>query len=155
MNESLPEAITYAKKYIEDLLSFFGLNTDVHATSQDDEVIELDVATSYLNGFLIGRAGETVRALQYMIGAALKSQNFKYTRVNVDIAGYKQQQAERLLARAQSWFDEVKKSGHAKELVPMDPAARRVIHQAAGEQGLATESVGQGRDRHIVLKPLV
>jgi predicted RNA-binding protein Jag len=73
MNESMEEAILYAKKYIEDLLSFFGLNTDVYATTEDDEVIELDIPSTHLNGFLIGQRGDTMRALQYTISNALKS----------------------------------------------------------------------------------
>ena len=54
MNDSMEEAVIYAKKYLEDLLSFFGLNIDVHATS-DDEVIQLSVPSTHLNGFLIGQ----------------------------------------------------------------------------------------------------
>lgn len=56
-NESLEEAIQYAKKYTEDIISFFGLNTDVYATSNDHEVIELHVPSTRLNGFLIGQRG--------------------------------------------------------------------------------------------------
>src|SRR5919108_819939 len=99
--EDIEEAILYAKKYLEDLLSFFGLNTDVYATTEDHEVIELNVPSSHLNGFLIGQRGETMRSLQYLISAALKSQNFAHTRVNVDVADYKKSRAERLLSRAE------------------------------------------------------
>jgi len=74
-------------------------------------------------------------------------------RVNVDIADYKKNQAERLLGRAEEWFREVRDSGNAKELSPMSPAERRVIHKAADDYGLETESVGEGRERHVVLKP--
>ena len=154
MNEELEAAILYAKKYLEDLLSFFGLNTDVHATSEDEEVIELDIPSTHLNGFLIGNRGETVRALQFIIGTALKSQGHKYTRVNVDVADYKKHKAERLLAQYESTFKQVKESGEIKHLDPMNPAERRVIHQAAVDYGLSSESEGEGRDRHIVLKPI-
>jgi spoIIIJ-associated protein len=153
MNESMEEAILYAKKYIEDLLSFFGLNTDVYATTEDDEVIELDIPSTHLNGFLIGQRGDTLRALQYTIGSALKNQGYSHTRVNVDVAGYKKQHAERVAKQAEEWFDEVKKSGKPKDLAPMSPADRRVVHKAAEDYGLSTESVGEGRDRHIVIKP--
>src|SRR3954465_2957258 len=88
-NESMEEAILYAKKYLEDLLSFFGLNTDVYATTEDNEVIELDIPSTHLNGFLIGQRGDTLRSLQFIISTALKNQNFVHTRVNVDVAGYK------------------------------------------------------------------
>lgn len=153
LNEDIEEAIRYAKKYIEDLLSFFGLNTDVYATTEDHEVIELDVPSTHLNGFLIGSRGDTLRSLQQIIGSALKQQNFSHTRVNIDIAGYKKQRADRLAKQAEAWFKEVKSSGQPKELEPMSPADRRIIHKVASDWGIETESVGEGRDRHIVLKP--
>ena len=148
----MEEAIQYAKKYLEDVLSFFGLNTEVHATA-DDDVIQLSVPSSSLNGFLIGQHGDTVRSLQFIVSNALKNQNHEYTRVNVDVADYKKQRADRLGEKAEVWFKKVQDSGEAMELQPMNAADRRVIHQLAGDFGLTTESVGEGRDRHIVLKP--
>src|SRR5438132_12374998 len=135
MNESMEEAILYAKKYIEDLLSFFGLNTDVYATTEDNEVIELDIPSTHLNGFLIGQRGDTLRALQYTVSTALKNQNFAHTRVNVDVAGYKKQHAERVAKQAEEWFDDVKHSGKPKDLAPMSAADRRVVHKAAEDYG--------------------
>lgn len=152
MNESMEEAILYAKKYIEDLLSFFGLNTDVYATS-DDEVIQLNVPSTHLNGFLIGHNGENMRSLQYLTSTALKNNNFAHTRVNVDIADYKKQRADRLRETAEDWMKKVRDSKEPMELKPMNAADRRVVHKLASEYGLHTESVGEGRDRHIVLKP--
>lgn len=152
-SDSIEESIQYAKKYLEDLLSFFGLNTEVYATNSEDEVIELQVPSSHLNGFLIGQRGDTMRALQFMTSSALKSNGHLMTRVNVDIAEYKQQRAERLRQKAEEWVNEVKDSGKEKELRPMNSADRRVIHKLATDHGLQTESVGEGKDRHIVLKP--
>lgn len=154
-NDSMEEAILFAKKYLEDLLSFFGLNTDVYATTHDDEVIELNIPSTHLNGFLIGARGETMRAFQFMVSTALRAKGFTKNRVNVDVADYKKHRAERLADRAKEWFEEVKTSGQAKELAPMSAADRRIIHQAATDYGLSTESVGEGRERHIVLKPTV
>src|SRR3982750_4689889 len=147
MNDSMEEAILFAKKYLEDLLSFFGLNTDVYATTEDKEVIELNVPSTHLNGFLIGQHGDTARALQYIISSALKSQNFVHTRVNVDVADYKKHRAERLAKQAEDWFKEVQQSGSPKDLAPMNAADRRVVHKAASDFGLNTESIGEGRDR--------
>lgn len=151
LNDSLEEAIVYAKKYLEDLLSFFGLNTDVHATS-DDEVIQLNVPSTHMNGFLIGQRGENMRSLQYLTSTALKNNNFANTRVNVDIAEYKKQRADRLRERAEEWVKKVRDSGEPMDLKPMNAADRRVVHQLAAEYGLTSESEGFGRDRHIVLK---
>lgn len=149
----MEESLRYAKKYLEDLLSFFGLNTDVYATSEDDEVIELNIPSTHLNGFLIGQRGETMRALQYLVSSALHSQNFPITRVNVDVAEYKKQRADRLAKTAEEWVKKVQESSEPYELKPMNAADRRVVHKVASEAGLASESVGEGRDRHIVLKP--
>jgi spoIIIJ-associated protein len=146
------ESITYAKKYLEDMLSFFGLNTDVHATHEGD-VIQLNVPSTAMNGFLIGNRGDTMRSLQFLTSSALKNNAFEFWRVNVDIAGYKQQRADRLAETAKAWVDKVKSSGKSMDLKPMNAADRRVIHKLADEFGLTTESVGEGRDRHVVLKP--
>lgn len=148
----MEESIRYAQKYLEDLLSFFGLNTTVKASNSEDEVIELQVPSTHLNGFLIGQRGETMHALQFLVGSALKSNGYEVTRVNVDVAEYKLQRASRLSEKALDWVNSVKESGEDMPLQPMNAADRRVIHKLAGEHGLETESVGEGRERHIVLK---
>src|SRR5664279_1849996 len=148
MNDSMEEAILYAKKYLEDLLSFFGLNTDVHATS-DDEVIQLNVPSTHMNGFLIGQHGENMRSLQYLTSTALKSNDYEHNRVNVDIADYKKQRADRLRDRAEEWVKQVRDSGESMDLEPMNAADRRVVHQLAAEYGLTSESAGEFHDRHI------
>lgn len=151
--KGVEESIQYAKRYIEDLLSFFGLNIDVYATNSDDEVIELHIPSTHLNGFLIGQRGETMRALQFMIMTALRNQGYVMTRVNVDIADYKKNRADRLVEQAQEWMENVKTSGEPMHLRPMNAADRRVIHKAAGDAGLSTQSEGDGQDRHIVIHP--
>lgn len=152
-NKGIEEAIQYAKKYLEDLLSFFGLNTDIYATTEDNEVIELNVPSTHLNGFLIGQRGDTMRSLQFMVSTALKNNNYQVTRVNVDVADYKKARADRLIDHAGQWVKQVKDTGKPLDLVPMNAADRRTIHKLASDEGLLTESVGEGRDRHIVLKP--
>lgn len=153
LNTNVEEAIQFAKKYLEDLLSFFGLNTDVYATTEDQEVIELHVPSTHLNGFLIGQHGDTMRALQYMVSSALKNSNYATTRVNVDVAEYKKQRADRLSTVAAEWVAKVKETGEPMHLKPMNAADRRVVHKLANDEGLITESEGEGRDRHVVLKP--
>jgi spoIIIJ-associated protein len=149
----MEESIQYAKQYLENILSFFGLNTDIYATTEDNEVIELHVPSTHLNGFLIGQRGDTMRALQFMVMNALRNQGYEYSRVNVDIADYKKNRADRLIETAADWVAAVKESGKPMDLQPMNAADRRIIHKLADEEGLTTESIGEGRDRHIVLKP--
>jgi spoIIIJ-associated protein len=145
-------SIAFAKKFTEDILSFFGLNIAVTATSSDDEVIELSIPSSSLNGFLIGQRGENMRSLQFLVGTALKNNDYEVTRVNLDVADYKKQRADRLSEKAEAWMKQVQESGEAMDLRPMNAADRRIIHKLAAEYGLSSESVGDGRERHIVLK---
>lgn len=151
--KGIEESILYAKKYLEDILSFFGLNTDIYATTEDNEVIELHVPSTHLNGFLIGQRGDTMRALQFLVSNALRSNGFECSRVNVDIADYKKARANQLAERAEDWIKKVKDSGEPFQLNPMNSADRRIVHKVAGDAGLETESVGFGRDRHIIIKP--
>lgn len=152
-DKGMEAAIQYAKKYLEDILSFFGLNTDIYATTEDNEVIELSVPSTHLNGFLIGQRGDTMRSLQYVVSNALKNQGFENTRVNVDVADYKKSRADRLAKQAEEWVKIVKESGEPLHLKPMNAADRRTVHKVASDEGLQTESEGEGRDRHVVLKP--
>lgn len=147
----MEESIQFAKKYLEDLLSFFGLNTDVYATVEED-VISLEVPSTHLNGFLIGQHGENMRALQSLVSTALKNQGYEYCRVNIDVADYKKQRAERLSSKAVEWVKRVRDTGTPMELKPMNAVDRRTVHKLAQEYGLISESVGEGRDRHVVLK---
>jgi len=148
----MEESIQFAKKYLEDILSFFGLNTDIYA-STDEEIIELHVPSTHLNGFLIGQRGETMRALQYLVSSALRNSGHEMSKVNVDVADYKKSKAERLASQAQEWLEEVKKNKEPMQLRPMNAVDRRIIHKLADEAGLSTESLGEGRDRHVVIKP--
>lgn len=152
MNNDVEAAIQYAKKYLEDLLSFYGLNTDVYATTEDNEVIELNIPSTHLNGFLIGQRGETMRSMQFLVSSALKNQNYALCRVNVDVAEYKKQRADRLAETVEEWVRKVKETGQPFEVKPMNAADRRTVHRVASQAGLASDSVGEGRDRHIVLK---
>lgn len=144
-------AISYAKKYTEDILSFFGLNTDVHV-SCDDEVIELHVPSTHLNGFLIGQHGDTLRSFQQLISTTLKNKDAEIHRVNLDIADYKRQRYDRLEEQVVMWVKKVRETKEPMHLQPMNAAERRVVHQAVSDYSdISTLSEGEGRDRHIVL----
>lgn len=148
----MEESLQFSKKFLEDLLSFFGLNTDVYATLSEDNDIELHVPSTHLNGFLIGQHGDTIRALQLVTSTALRNSEHEYARIHIDIADYKKQRADRTASRAEEWAAKVKESGEDMKLRPMSAADRRVVHKVAADAGLTTESIGEGRERHIIIK---
>ncbi len=148
------ESISFAKKFLEDVLSFFGLNTDVTVRCEED-VIELHVPSTYLNGFLIGQRGDTLRSMQYLLSMALKNKNAELVRVNIDVASYKQHRADRLAEQAREWCEKVMQSGEPLSLRPMNPADRRVAHRVVGEYGqLESHSEGEGQERHLIISKI-
>lgn len=148
------ESISFAKKYTEDLLSFFGLNVNVYATAEED-VIELSAPASYLSNILIGRNGENLRSLQTLIRSTLIQKEAELTRVNLDIADYKKRHNEQLEREAEKWAKQVLATGEEMPLKPMNPADRRVVHRILSDYSqLSTASEGAGCDRHIVIKKI-
>ena len=85
-------SLAYAKKYLEDLLSFFEVNVDVDAHVEGD-VIELNIPSTEHNSILIGRGAETLRSMQYAVSTILRNKDAALVRVNIDIADYKKQRA--------------------------------------------------------------
>ena len=148
------ESIMYAKKYAEDLMSFFGLNVDVYATAEED-VIELSVPSSYLSNLLIGNRGDTLRSIQTLIRVTLIQQKALLYRVNLDIADYKKRHNEQLADKAEKWAKSVMTTGEPMPLKPMNPAERRVVHKVLGDYTqLSTESEGKGAERHVVIRKI-
>jgi spoIIIJ-associated protein len=144
------QSIQFAQKYLEDLLSFFGANLTVHSTC-DEDVIELSVPSSELNSLLIGRNAETLRSLQYIVSTVLRNQEAGLTRVNIDIADYKKQRAERVAEQAHIWIAEVRRTGDSY-IASLNAADRRIVHHVASEYSdIMTFSEGEGRDRKITI----
>ena len=141
------QAIEDARKFLEDILSFFGLNAVVSATS------ELDVPSTDFNGFLIGQHGETLRALQAMVSTMLKNKESSLYRVNIDIADYKKQRANHLLEQLATWVEKLREQKIPYALQPMNGADRRTIHRGLDRYAdVKSHSEGEFRDRHIVLE---
>jgi spoIIIJ-associated protein len=137
------ESTEFAKTYLSDLLSFYGINVQVTA-STDDDVIELDVPSTELNSLLIGRNAETLRSLQYLVSTVLRNKD-------ADIADYKKQRAERVAKEARTWIEAVRKTGNS-HVANLNPADRRIVHQVATEYSdIRTFSEGEGVERSITI----
>ena len=145
------ESIRFAAKYLEDLLSFFGINVAVYSTI-DDEVIQLSVPSTSLNSLLIGKNADNLRALQHVVQAALIANEAEVTRVNVDVADYKRQRADRISDKAEGWIKKVRETGEPMT-INLNAADRRVVHKLAEDYSdIATHSEGEGRERKLIIE---
>lgn len=144
------QSVEFAKSYVEDILSFFGVNVSVEVFTESD-IIRINVPATDESSILIGRGAETLSSLQHLVISALRSKDAAITRVNLDIAGYKQQRAEQLAEKARGWIEEVRTTGESR-VMRLSPADRRIVHQVATEYSdIRTFSEGEGRDRRIVI----
>ena len=144
------ESIKFAEKYLADLLSFFGINADI-TVEYSDEIIELSVPSTNDNSILIGRNAETLRSIQYLLSTTLRNRGAVITRVNVDIADYKRQHADKIAKQAREWIEEVLRTGDSY-VANLNAADRRVVHHVADEYpNIKTFSEGEGRDRRIII----
>ena len=147
------ESIRFATKYVEDLLSFFGINVAVYSTIEDD-VIQLYVPSTSMNSLLIGKNANNLRALQYVVSMTLVARNAEVTRVNIDVADYKRQRADKIEHQAEQWIRQVRATGKER-ILDLNAADRRVVHRFASDYSdIETFSTGEGRERrlHIVKK---
>ena len=142
-----------AETFLVNLL----LNIDPAYAVEVEEVTEDEIFVEIYGGDpgkIIGRAGRTLAALEYLTNAVVNRDESAGVRVNVDVGGYKRRRDARLRETAFNAAARVRKGGHAVELDPMSAAERRIVHMAlADEPDVFTESSGEGPDRRVVVKP--
>lgn len=144
------ESVEFARKLVEDIVSFFGENIAVEAHAEG-EIISLAVESSDLNSILIGRGAETLRSLQYIVSMALHSQGAALTHAVVDVANYKKQREDKIAEKARGWIEEVRRTGDS-HVACINAADRRIVHRVAAEYSdIRTYSEGEGRERHIII----
>lgn len=138
---------------LDNLLGLLLLEGSYEIEENEDSVnVLIETADA---GRVIGARGESLEGLQLLVNQMMskrvKEEGFK--RVILDVAGWRKQKEEELKKMAQDWGNQVLESGKDLELEPMSAWQRRVVHMVVGEMaGLETESVGEGRDRHVVIK---
>lgn len=138
---------------LDNILGLLLLEGSYEIDEKDDSfLVSIDTKDA---GRLIGVRGESLDGLQLIVNQMMskgrKGEEFK--RVILDVSGWRKQKEEELIARSKEWGKEVLETGKEMELEPQSAWQRRVVHTVIGEiKGLTTESVGEGRDRHIVIK---
>src|SRR5664279_4027079 len=128
----MTETTLIAKQRLEEIVSFFGANVDVTA-DQTDDGIELDIGSTPVSPRLIGHHGETLRAIEYLLGQMIKRIDPEAPRILVDVAGYKDARRTSLTELATHIAKRVVDTGTEEELKPMNPAERRIVHMALRE----------------------
>lgn len=151
-----------AKDLTTGLLERMGIAADVVAIDnpstvqlgpEDPPTIFIDVLGHDL-GMLIGRRGEHLSQLQYLVNTLVNQQLDEWTRVILDVEGYRSRREESLVGLAERVARQVSRSGKPIVLEPMPPNERRIIHLTLrSHPDVSTSSSGEGMQRRITVEP--
>ena len=154
--EKRTELVTIVNRVLEDLFSKMGVTVVVNLKNACHEdiggpVFDVDGEDS---GLLIGRRGETLRALQFMVRLIVSRELGEKAPMLLDVSGYQERRYKSLSDLAHRVADRVVSAGRSISLEPMPPNERRAIHVAlADRSGVNTNSVGEGEGRQVVVEP--
>jgi spoIIIJ-associated protein len=149
-----------AQEILEGLLTGMLIVADVEirpmpeATAQDGFVAMLDVVGAEDVGILIGRRGDTLGALQFLVTLMLSRKVGKWSKVLVDVEGYRVRREASLRTLATRIAQRVETTKQPMALEAMPPNERRIVHLALQDNAaVTTSSTGEGDDRHIIISP--
>jgi len=144
-----------AKAVLEGILSHLTVGCDVEVRPGDEAgAFVLDVRGDS-GGLVIGRRGQTLDALEYLVNRIVaRSEDSSTSRLVVDVEGYRERRREYLNELARRLAEKAKQTGRSVTLNPMSPRDRRVVHVALqDDSSVATRSQGQGYYRKMLILP--
>ncbi|MEW6183275.1 MAG: RNA-binding cell elongation regulator Jag/EloR [Bacillota bacterium] len=137
---------------LKQVIDAMELEGDV-TYQEDDGCVNIEINGEKL-GVLIGRRGETLNALQYLVSLSINRGDEDKKRVQIDVGGYRKKREETLQELAHKLAEKAKRRGRNVVLEPMNPQERRVIHMALKErEDIYTFSEGEEPYRKIVISP--
>lgn len=146
------DVIEFAQKYISNIIhEGLGLDVSLKAFYRNG-LIKILIETDH-NSLLIGRNGQTLQALNELVKLAISSKFKRKFRILLDIGDYKDKKYNRVIAVAKRAASQVLKTHLDIKLEAMTPDERKKVHTAlASWKNIKTESIGDGKDRAIVVK---
>lgn len=138
--------------FLRELFATLKLEAEIESDSRAAEKALFFRVRGENLGALIGKRGQTLDALQYLLGHVVNRQQDAFLRVKLDIGSYREKQENKLRGFARNAARRVKQSGKSLALDPMTPNERRIIHAALQrDRYVTTHSEGEGERRHVVI----
>ena len=143
-----------SKKFLTDVFAAMGIGVEIAAVSDESQrTLEVDLSGDEM-GVLIGKRGQTLDSLQYLISLVVNKGTNEYIRVKVDTENYRQRRKETLENLAKNIAYKVKRTRRPVSLEPMNPYERRIIHSALqNDRYVTTHSEGDEPFRRVVVTP--
>lgn len=137
------------------LLTLMGTGAKATVSKdQETSVYKLDIESKEEAGLLIGKRGETLNSFQHLVSLIVKQKLGEWVRIVADIGDWRGKQEDYLRDLAIATSERVKQTGKPEFLYNLTSAQRRIIHlELSGDSEVETESLGEGRERYLVVKP--
>ena len=146
--------LEYAKAYLGDIVKGLRIDDAKISAEYTDGVIVIDLECDDY-GIIIGRRGETLDSIQYLLSLAMKKRSNGYVRVSINVGNYREKRNDTLKHLAKKNSQYVLRTGRRYTFEPMNPYERRVIHTAVQEiEGVESRSIGYNQDRRVVIEPV-
>lgn len=143
-----------ARSFIKEVLHEMGIEAHPEVRVSGEEVFITFYGKEL--GILIGKHGETLDALQYLVNLAVNRKFEQKIKIILDVEGYRQRREETLIKLARRLSEKVKRTSQSIALESMNPYERRIIHTALQNDRLvATLSEGEEPFRKVVIRPRV
>ncbi|MFZ5845480.1 MAG: protein jag [Patescibacteria group bacterium] len=147
------EATDQVKQITEELLSKLEIEGSVSVTTDETGAYRAQIETAE-TGLLIGFHGKTLESLQIILGIMVSRELGKWVHVYANVGDYREKREETLMLMAQRAAERALAMQRPIELSRLTPSERRIIHLTlAGDERVTTESVGEGEDRVLIVKP--
>ena len=141
-----------AADYLEELLDIYDLDGDIEIDVRQGRAY-LEISGDKDSNLSLISDPETVEALQELTRLAVQVKTTTFSRLILDVGGSRQKRVDDLTRIVNRVIEKVRESGEAAPMKPMSSYERKIAHDLIAEAGLVSESEGEGRDRHIVIKP--
>ena len=141
-----------AKSFLNDVFAAMNMEVVVAVTyDENDHTMDVDLSGDEM-GVLIGKRGQTLDSLQYLVSLVVNKGEDEYIRVKVDTENYRQRRKETLENLAKNIAYKVKRTKRPVSLEPMNPYERRIIHSALqNDKYVTTHSEGEEPFRRVVV----
>ena len=141
-----------ARQYITVILSNLGVeNADIDFRIEGED-LRIAVKTEEDYGSVIGRRGETLDAIQYLVRLVINRETDDFRHISINLGNYREKREATLRALAKRNAEKVRKYGRNVVLDPMNPYERRIIHTTIQEiEGVTSHSVGSEDERKVVI----
>ncbi len=147
------ELTELAVEFLKKIIDFITSDTTIKLESYENDEIKLNVSGGK-SGIMIGKRGQTLEAIQYLVEKAVNKKSEKRVRVQVDVEGYMEEKKEKLQMMADKLSQKAKKIKKPVTIGQMNAHDRKIIHLfLKGDNEIRTQSVGDGYYRKLIIFP--